>query len=113
MPTNFITMPRSELYDRAWSRPVTEVAKEFGISDVTVATRCRALKIPLSAPVTVDLLRSASQTPAYRTKLSHTMSSLEGFVCVLGVPPRKTFPADKKEGAAPIGAAPPLSSLWN
>jgi hypothetical protein len=47
MPTNFITLPRSELYERVWSKPVTEVAKEFGISDVALAKRCRALKIPL------------------------------------------------------------------
>lgn len=47
MPTNFITLPRSELYERVWSKPVTEVAAEFGISDVALAKRCRALNIPL------------------------------------------------------------------
>jgi hypothetical protein len=47
MPTNFITLPRSQLYELVWSRPVTELAKEFGISDVALAKRCRALNIPL------------------------------------------------------------------
>lgn len=44
---NFITLPRSELYELVWSKPVTEVAAEFGISDVALAKRCRALNIPL------------------------------------------------------------------
>jgi len=37
VPTNFITLARSELYERVWSKPVTEVAAEFGISDVALA----------------------------------------------------------------------------
>ena len=47
MPTNYITLPRSKLYDLVWSKPVTELAKEFGISDVALAKRCRAINIPL------------------------------------------------------------------
>jgi hypothetical protein len=38
MPTRFITLPRSELYELVWSKPVTEVAKEFGISDEALAS---------------------------------------------------------------------------
>jgi len=47
MPTSFITLPRSELYKLVWTKPVREVAAEFGISDVALAKRCRALNIPL------------------------------------------------------------------
>jgi hypothetical protein len=47
MPTNYITLPRSQLYELVWSKPVRDVAKEFGISDVALAKRCRALNIPL------------------------------------------------------------------
>ena len=47
MPTNFITLSRSALYDLVWTKPVTELAKEFGISDVALAKRCRAINIPL------------------------------------------------------------------
>lgn len=47
MTSNFITLPRSQLYDLVWSKPVTEVAKELGISDVALAKRCRNLNIPL------------------------------------------------------------------
>ena len=44
---NPLTLSRQELYDLVWSKPVTEVAKELGISDVALAKRCRALNIPL------------------------------------------------------------------
>ena len=37
MPANFITLPRSRLYDLVWSSPVTEIAREFGMSDVAIA----------------------------------------------------------------------------
>ena len=36
--TNFITLPRSQLYDLVWTKPVTELAKRFGISDVALAS---------------------------------------------------------------------------
>jgi len=37
MPTNLITLPRSELYKLVWSRPVRDVARDFGMSDVALA----------------------------------------------------------------------------
>jgi len=47
MPQNYITLPRSALYELVWTKPVTELSKEFGISDVALAKRCRSIKIPL------------------------------------------------------------------
>ena len=47
MPQNYITLPRSKLYELVWKTPVTELAKQFGISDVALAKRCRAINIPL------------------------------------------------------------------
>jgi hypothetical protein len=47
MPYNFMTLSRSKLYDLVWTQPVRDVAKDFGIPDVALAKRCRALKIPL------------------------------------------------------------------
>ena len=47
MPTNFITLSRTALYELVWTKPVSELAKEFGISDVALAKRCRAINIPL------------------------------------------------------------------
>ena len=47
MPRNYITLSRTALYDLVWTKPVSELAKEFGISDVALAKRCRAINIPL------------------------------------------------------------------
>src|SRR5690606_3745324 len=33
-----------------WTKPTTEIAGEFGVSDVAVAKRCKALGIPKPAP---------------------------------------------------------------
>jgi hypothetical protein len=49
MSQNYITLSRSALHELVWTKPVRDVAKEFGISDVALAKRCRALKIPLPA----------------------------------------------------------------
>jgi len=38
---------RTELYQRAWSEPMSSLAKEFGISDVALAKACRKLEVPL------------------------------------------------------------------
>ena len=43
---NVITLSRSKLYELVWSRPVTELASEFGISDVALRKRCVRMRIP-------------------------------------------------------------------
>jgi hypothetical protein len=37
---------REELYKLVWSKPLTELAKEFGMSDVGVAKVCKKLNVP-------------------------------------------------------------------
>jgi hypothetical protein len=62
-----ITLSRDDLYELVWSKPMTELAKDFGISDVALAKRCRRLGIPVPGRgywARVD----AGQTP-YRPKL--------------------------------------------
>jgi hypothetical protein len=39
-------LSRKELYQKVWEMPRTQLAKEFGISDVAIAKRCKKLKIP-------------------------------------------------------------------
>jgi hypothetical protein len=41
------TLSREDLYELAWSKPIRELAKDFRISDVALAKRCRGLGIPL------------------------------------------------------------------
>jgi hypothetical protein len=62
-----IVLSREDLYELAWSKPISELAKDFGISDVGLAKRCKRLGIPLPGRgywARVD----AGQTP-YRPKL--------------------------------------------
>jgi hypothetical protein len=62
-----IILSRDDLYELAWSKPILELAKDFGISDVGLAKRCKRLGIPLPGRgywARVD----AGQTP-YRPKL--------------------------------------------
>lgn len=42
-----ITLSREDLYELVWSKPMLELAKDFGISDVALAKRCRRLGIPV------------------------------------------------------------------
>lgn len=44
---NPLTLSRRELYDLVWSKPMTEVAKSIGLSDVAVAKRCRQVQVPV------------------------------------------------------------------
>lgn len=63
-----ITLSREDLYQLAWSKPTRELAKDFGISDVAMAKRCRRLGIPIPGRgywARVD----AGQQP-YRPKLT-------------------------------------------
>jgi hypothetical protein len=42
-----ITLSREDLYELAWSKPLSELAKDFGISDVALGKRCKRLGIPV------------------------------------------------------------------
>src|SRR5688572_18157977 len=39
-------LTRDELYDAVWSTPVQTLAKQFGISDVAFAKRCKNQNVP-------------------------------------------------------------------
>ena len=41
------TLSREELYELAWSKSLSSLAKDFGISDVALAKRCRRLNVPI------------------------------------------------------------------
>ena len=47
MATDYLTLTREQLYALVWSKPVSELAKDFGISDVAVAKRLRKLRVPV------------------------------------------------------------------
>lgn len=43
---NIITVSRQELYDLVWSRPIMNIAKDFGISDRGLGRVCERYNIP-------------------------------------------------------------------
>lgn len=47
MPDDCITLSRQDLYELAWSKPMSDLAKDFGISDVALAKRLRKLGVPV------------------------------------------------------------------
>jgi hypothetical protein len=64
-----LTLSREDLYELAWSKPISDLAKDFGISDVGLAKRCRRLGVPIPGRgywARID----AGQKP-YRPKLPH------------------------------------------
>ena len=42
-----LTLSREELYELVWSKPMVELAEDFGLSDVALAKRCRKLGVPV------------------------------------------------------------------
>jgi len=40
------TVTREELFEQVWSKPMTKLAKEYGLSDVGLAKICKSLEIP-------------------------------------------------------------------
>ncbi len=53
-------LKRENLYREVWTRPVTQVAKEYGISDVGLAKACRRMGVP-RPPVGYWAKRDAGQ----------------------------------------------------
>ena len=74
-----LTLSREELYELVWSKPMVELAKDFGLSDVAVAKRCRKLGVPVpgrgywarvaagQTPRQAPLRKRAEQNPDYST----------------------------------------------
>jgi len=50
-----VTLSREDLYELAWSKPMSELARDFGTSDVALAKRCRRLGIPVLSSLVRDL----------------------------------------------------------
>jgi hypothetical protein len=42
-----LTVSREDLYELVWSKPMRDLAKDFGISDVALGKRCRRLAVPV------------------------------------------------------------------
>jgi hypothetical protein len=62
-----LKLSREDLFELVWSKPMSELCKDFGISDVALAKRCKKLGIPVPGRGYWARL-DAGQTP-YRPKL--------------------------------------------
>lgn len=61
-----LTLTREDLYELVWSKPMVELAKDFGLSDAAVAKRCRKLGVPVPGRgywARVDAGQTPRQTP--------------------------------------------------
>ncbi len=92
MPINYITLSRQQLYDMVWSKPMSSLAKEFGLTDSGLAKRCRAVDVPI--PYRGYWARKAagqkpSQTPLPKYRRSAVANDSDNK------PQRPTAPAPK------------------
>ena len=80
MPTNYLTLTRQSLYDMVWSRPITQVALDFGISDVALAKRCKSVDVPVPprgywARVAAGQTPPKTPLPKYRTRTPEALTA--------------------------------------
>jgi hypothetical protein len=92
MPTfsDLLTLSREDLYELVWSKPVTELAKDFGLSDVALAKRCRKLGVPVPGRGYWARVE-AGQTPR-QPKLKKRAEELTDYTALTFDPPREESP---------------------
>lgn len=70
------TFTRDEFYELVWSKPMTQLAKEFALSDVALHKICRKHSIP--NPPLGWWAKKAAGKPVKRTPLTRLMSGANG-----------------------------------
>jgi len=102
---------REDLYELVWSKPMRELAKDFGISDVALAKRCRRLAIPVPGRgywARVD----AGQQP-YRPQLPRRDSQwFDDGALTVGPSPQATRRAEGSEGSDGGRSTAQLDETW-
>ncbi len=66
MPRRFT---RQEFYDLVWSKPITHIAKDFGLSDVAIHKICKKNGVP--NPPLGYWAKKASGKPVTQTAFQH------------------------------------------
>lgn len=94
-------MNRKELYDLVWSKPMTHIGKEFGMSDVAVRKHCKKHDIP--TPPVGYWTKLAHGKKVRRPKLS---TKTESANTIVQLTPKLIFEEtpESKEAAAHIRA---------
>lgn len=86
---------REELYDLVWSKPFTELAKEFAISDVGLRKTCVKLEVPVPKAGHWAKVRNGKEVT--RPRLPPSTRNLSAFK-----PFKRTAPIDVAKPAEPI-----------
>jgi hypothetical protein len=92
-------LSREDLHELVWSKPMRELAKDFNISDVALAKRCRGLGIPVPGRgywARID----AGQTP-YRPKLPERESEWSDHRALTVAPTQDASPAFRSPADSP------------
>ncbi len=61
MDDQTIRFTREELYEKVWSKPMSSLAEEWGISDIGLATICKRYNTPKLGLVIEQKERSGSR----------------------------------------------------
>lgn len=84
---DLLTLSREELYQLVWSKPMIELAKDFRLSDVALAKRCRKLAVPVPGRGYWARV-AAGQTPRI-TPLGKRTERVSDYSALTFDPPRK------------------------
>jgi hypothetical protein len=98
------TLNRQTLYELVWSKPLVEIAKQFNMSDVGLAKRCRAVDVPVPYRgywARKDAGQEPPKTPLPKYRNESTRADSKGKGSSV---PRALV----KEGAEPVVAFAPL-----
>ena len=78
MNEDAVLITREELYEKIWQKPMIQLAKEFGISDVGLAKICKRMEIPRPHPgywAQKNLSSAPSLKPLSKKGISQTYIS--------------------------------------
>ena len=98
-----LTLTREELYELVWSKPLVELAQDFGLSDVAVAKRCRKLGVPV--PGRGYWARVAAGQAPRQPKLVKREDQPMDYAALTFEAPRDEIPEDNRPPGTPEEAA--------
>ena len=87
------TFTRQQLYEQVWQRPLRDVARELGVSDVGLGKACRRLAIPLPGRgYWAKVAAGEKLTPIPLSKMPDVPSQIS-FTSVERLPPQEASPS--------------------
>lgn len=95
-----LTLSREDLYELVWSKPMTELAQDFGLSDVALAKRCRKLGVPVPGRGYWARV-AAGQAPRQAALKKRADDAMDYTALTFDTPGEETPPMPPADGAAP------------